>query len=290
MISRSMISPDGNVRPCAHRPFALLILSTMVFLWPVSAAADSLVMVLGDVLSRRTAEIAATLDAAPAGGTATHVTDPVTDPAVFLESVSRLGDGDVLYLNTHSNTECVALGETRLTFDAVAAALRRDAQGNPRTPPRLLAVVIDGCMEGGTREDFANVSEAFNAELVLGWSSWANSITHDSCMYAILHHIFVDGGLLAEVPYDKTPAMCGRSYLYAPYNYYGRTIDEVLAHIRERLAGGAPPDMAGDEYDPDYCARIFAENPVLCTFQSMHSESDGTENLSDRVRCCQPTP
>lgn len=291
MAQRSRISRRCGIQPIGHTRRSLIALVTIALLWPIAARSDSLVMTLGDVLSQRAEEITATFEAAPAGGSATQITDRVTDPVAFIESVSRLRDGDVLYLNTHSNTECVALGETTLTFEAVAAALRRDAQGNPRTPPRLLAVVIDGCMEGGTRDDFANVAHAFNAELVVGWRSWANSITHDSCMYAILHHVFVTGAPLAEVPYDKTSAaLCGRSYLYAPNNYYGWTINEVLAHLRERLGRGAPADMGADEYDDAYCARVFAENPVLCTFPSMHSESDGTENQSDMTRCCQPSP
>ena len=253
-----------------------------------TARADSLLLTLGEAVSNRTSEIAATLETAPSGGTATHVAEPVRDTQTFLRAISSLRDGDVLYLNTHSNTNLVSLGDEDLTFDQIAAALRTDRHGNPRNPPRLLAVVIDGCMEGATRPDFEHVSQAFNSELVIGWQSWANSAYHQSCMYGILHHVFITGAPLAELPFNKVPAFCGRPYLYAPTNYYGWTIDEVYAHLLERLGRGANRDVGAEVYDSEFCAGVFAENPIYCTFPPMNDFEPGPEEEERRQRCCPP--
>lgn len=227
------------LRRLPRQPWPLFLAAVLVALSATPAGGASLILTLGEALPGRVREIADTLNAAPASRPAHMQADRVTDAASLISAITTLRDGDVLYLNTHSNNACVALGETNLTFEDLAQALRR----GPGRPARLLLLVLDGCMHGGTRADFASLGRAFNAELVLGWTTYTNSVLHTSAMLAILDRLFTSHAPLAEIPPPGTPQIVGRPYLFAPSAYYGRTIDQVKTNVLDRLNRGAPPDL-----------------------------------------------
>ncbi|MEZ5670720.1 MAG: hypothetical protein R3F55_25440 [Alphaproteobacteria bacterium] len=276
----------------------LCVLAWMLPLLAGPARADSLFLTLGDALDNRVAEMVAHFDPLPLIGPARHHPTRVTDQATFLALVGSLGQGDVLYLNTHSNTMCVGLSENEtLTFDAIGCALRDGPADSRRVPPRLLAVVVDGCMANAVHGDFARVSQAFNGELVIGWATVTNSIAHISAMYDILERLFVEGLPLARTPSDRTPALVGRPYLYAPTAYYGETMAAVATHLAQRLAAGAEPDLGRDTYsaeacgadkpdDDEQCRAFFEENPYFCVIPPMNEETDESAYRTMFDRCC----
>lgn len=259
-----------------------------------TAQADSLVMTLGDARDNRVGEIARTLDDNTTSGPARHITDHVRDVDRFIAEISALQDGDVLYLNTHSSSTCVSLGDGGVTFETIGRALRVDADGNPRRPPRLLALVPDGCMKDGTREDFEQISQTFNAELVVGWQTYTNSIFHTSVMLAILIRVFEQDVPLAELPTDRAPAFVGRPYLYAPAGSYGRSMSAVHEELTERLANGSLPDLGAarfgllppDTDDEAYCQALLEREPIFCVMPPGDDNYD--QFMADWYRCCEP--
>ena len=86
------------------------------------------------------------------------------------------------------------------------------------------------------------------------------------------------------------PLFYGRPYLYAPTSYYGWSMDEVYAHLMERLGRGANGDVGTEVYDREFCDRVFTENPVYCTFPPMNDFEPGPEEEARRQRCCSPAP
>jgi len=164
---------------------------------------------------------------------------PVGTKQEFIEAVARLEEGDTLYINAHGSPQGIGVGtEGGLwSWPEVAAALRGR--------PRLAMVVVDACALGARRGDFAAVSDALNAENVLGWTTYAQSALHVHSMSAMLKRLYKEGGALKQSPEPAPMQIVGRPFLYSRKDskgrdHYGKTLRQVHFEITREC-----PDIAG---------------------------------------------
>ncbi|MDP6704882.1 MAG: hypothetical protein QF893_00945 [Alphaproteobacteria bacterium] len=164
---------------------------------------------------------------------------PVGTKQEFLDAIARLEDGDTLYINAHGSAQGIGVGTegSLWSWPEVAAALR--------DRPRLAMVVVDACALGARREHFATVSDALNAENVLGWTTYAQSALHVHSMSAMMKRLYKEGGALKQSPEPAPMQIVGRPFLYSRKDakgrdHYGKSLRQVHFEIV-----GKCPDIAG---------------------------------------------
>jgi len=168
----------------------------------------------------------------------------IKDKQGFQKAVRVLCDGDVLYINCHggiverkhangavTKEQGLGLGEGLLYPDEIGKAFEGKR-------PRLLMVVIDACMNNAQEKHFDIFKRAFGAEVVLGWRTGTNSWNHICSMVTMMQRLLHKGSggryaKLTENPGEGTGAEeSGIPFLY-PKEYYGWTLDEIRAEIKD---------------------------------------------------------